>query len=491
MNRTPFHGALAVFLSITILAAATAVAAPSPIPRLAAPPLGVRWFAIFFDGKRTGFARQEIAAAPEGYEITAESSVRMVVLGFSRQATSRERYRVNRDLSLRSFHVEEVLDGTPLTLDGEATPRGVKVTVVSKGKRREKLLKAKGVVYPPAAMNLYPLMRGTAPGKGVKVPMLDVEEVKIKSVAIEVMGVETMPGGESTLHLRNDLYPMVDNDIWVDPAGNTLRESVRDGLVETRGVDEGSALRYLAAAAVARRDALRDFGLVPVTPPLEPATLARLVIGVEGIPAAFPLPAAAKRRDDGTVRFAVAAAEPEAAPADAETVKRYLAPADRLPVEDPAMAARAQEIVGGEKEPAKQALLLARWIAATIEEEAASDTPSPRDTLATRKGDSPARTRLYCTLARAAGIPSRLVSGLVYLPGTGFSFHSWAESAVAGKWLPVDPTFGQAPADVTHVKLVEGEGGETMMALGRLVGRIGIQVLEARSETKKGEPAAR
>ena len=487
MNRNPFHGALAVFLVIVFLVAATAVAAPPPPPRLAAPPLGVRWFAIFFDGKRTGFARQEIAAAPEGYEITAESGVRMVVLGFSRQATSRERYRVNRDLSLRSFHVEEVLDGTPLTLDGEATSGGVKVTVVSEGKRREKLLRAKGAVYPPAAMNLYPLMKGTAPGKRVKVPMLDVEAVKIKSVAMEVMGMETMPGGRSAVHLRNDLYPMVDNDIWVDPAGNTLRESVRDGLVETRGEDEESALRYLAAAAVARRDALRDFSLVPVPPPLaEPSALARLVIGVEGIPAAFPLPGNAQRLADGTVRFTVAAGEPEAAPAGGEALKRFLAPVD-----DPAVAARVREIAGEEKEPARQARLLARWIAATIGEEAAADTPSPLDTLASRKGDSPARARLYCTLAGAAGIPSRLVFGLVYLPGKGFAFHGWAESAVAGKWLPVDPTFGQAPADVTHVKLVEGEGTETMTALGRLVGRIGIQVLEASAEAKNGGSAAR
>lgn len=488
MNRTPLHGAIAVFLCLT---ATAAVAAPPSIPRLTAPPLGVRWFAISLGGERTGFARQEIAASAEGYEITAESAVRMVVLGFSRQATSRERYRVNRDLSLRSFHVDEVLDGTPLTLDGEATPKGVKVTVVAEGKRKEKLLKAKGAVYPPAVMNLYPLMKGTAPGKRITVPMIDVEEVKVKGVAMEVKGMETLPQGESAVHLQNDLYPLVDNDIWVDPAGNTLRESVRDGLVETRAEDEGSALRYLAAAAVARREALRDFSLVPVTPPLaEPAALERLVIGVAGIPASFPLPSTVTRRDDGTALFSVAAGELESAPADDGTTKRYLAPAERLPADAPAMAARAREIVGDEKDPAKQALLLARWVAATIEEEAV-DPPSPLDTLASRRGDSPARARLYCTLARAVGIPTRLVAGLASFPGKGFFFHSWAESAAAGKWLPADPTTGQAPADVTHVKLAEGEEPETMASLGRLVGRIGIQVLDARVKTENGERGAK
>ena len=91
---------------------------------------------------------------------------------------------------------------------------------------------------------------------------------------------------------------------------------------------------------------------------------------------------------------------------------------------------------------------LNRWVAQTIRE-AVTDSQSPLETLESKVGNCQSHARLYTALARAAGIPTRFVSGLVYMPDQGFLYHSWAESFV-GEWLAVDPTFGQLPADATH-----------------------------------------
>lgn len=473
---------LLVIVAITAFSV-NAGARPSPPPPVS-PPQGERWFGIFLGSERTGFAHQTITEKDGGFEITVEGSVKMVVMGFSREATSRERYLVGRDLSLRSLAVEQVIDGTPLGVTGETTSKGVKVVVTAGGTKKEKLLPAKGAVYPPPALNILPILKGTAAGKRLRVQMLDVEAVKVKEVTVTVAGFETLPDGTRALHLRNDLFPLVDNDIWVDTLGNTLRESVRDGLVETVAEDEGRARQFIASAALSRRDLILDFSLVRVDPPLaNPTHLTRLVLAVDGMPAAMPLIQGggqnARRSGDGTVVFSVEPAKAVSSPLSEGERTRFTEPSDRLPADHPDIMTRAREAVGEETVPRKQVEMLVRWVSAAVED-TVTDAPSPLDTLASRKGNCQSHARLYASLARAAEIPTRVVSGLAYLEGKGFLYHSWAESFVDGRWLQVDPTFGQVPVDATHVKLVEGENPDDLAAIAGVVGKIRASVVEAK-----------
>jgi transglutaminase-like putative cysteine protease len=84
---------------------------------------------------------------------------------------------------------------------------------------------------------------------------------------------------------------------------------------------------------------------------------------------------------------------------------------------------------------------------------------------------------LYTALARAAGIPTRMAGGIVYMEGVGFLYHAWAESDVGG-WISVDPTFDQVGVDATHIKLVEGPGWAAIIPLGRVVGRVKATVID-------------
>jgi hypothetical protein len=71
-----------------------------------------------------------------------------------------------------------------------------------------------------------------------------------------------------------------------------------------------------------------------------------------------------------------------------------------------------------------------------------------------------------------------VVNGLVYSEQfQGFLYHSWSESLVGGRWQPVDPTFGQAEADATHIRVVEGESPADVLPLLERVGKVGIRVL--------------
>ena len=481
MNMTRRFAAIVV-ISCRLLVPVAAEA--KSIPPLAAPPLGERWYSISMDDERTGFAHTTISTVPGGYEIASEGSVKMLVLGFSREASSRETYQVNRDLTLKSFAVEQTIDGSSMQLNGEVTAKGVIVKVESAGSTREKTLKTGGVVYPPAVLNLYPLMRGVTPGKKYRLQMLDVEDVKVKDVTITALEMKTLPGGMEAVHLRNDLYP-VDNDIWVDLDGNTIRESVRDGLIVT-SAEEGSITRkFILDAAIAKRDMVLDFSLVRVDRPIEkPLELKKMALEISGFPESVPLLSDGRQKgvrlDDGRVLFTVdsslVVSVAESFDLGSPENRKYLEPTARILSDHSEVVAEKNRILKEEKDPLKAVQILTRWVAATVEESVV-DSQTSLETLRERKGNCQAHARLYAALARAAGIPTRFVSGLVYVAGKGFLYHSWAES-YAGRWLAVDPTFGQIPADATHVKLVEGDSPGEMVALAGIIGRIKGKIVE-------------
>ncbi len=95
--------------------------------------------------------------------------------------------------------------------------------------------------------------------------------------------------------------------------------------------------------------------------------------------------------------------------------------------------------------------------------------------LKTLSGDYLERTVMFATYARAAGLPTRLVGGLVYKDGH-FYFHTWPE-VWFDKWVPVDPTLAQFPADVTHIPLKEGTLKDIVSIVDNLK-NIEIEILE-------------
>ena len=62
---------------------------------------------------------------------------------------------------------------------------------------------------------------------------------------------------------------------------------------------------------------------------------------------------------------------------------------------------------------------------------------------------------LMATLCRAAGIPTRLASGLVNWDGP-FYYHAWVEVWTGYTWLPFDATYLKNQVSAAHVKLAQG-----------------------------------
>jgi transglutaminase-like putative cysteine protease len=145
-----------------------------------------------------------------------------------------------------------------------------------------------------------------------------------------------------------------------------------------------------------------------------------------------------------------------------------------MQTDHPNIRALSANIVQGETNGLRAALRIKDWVYKEIAKEPTVSIPNALEVVQTRKGDCNEHTVLFNALARAAGIPAKTVVGVVYLRGA-FYYHAWSEVWL-GDWVSLDSVLNQFPADVTHIKFLEGEIDRQIDIL-QLIGNLKIEVL--------------
>ncbi|MCY4554696.1 MAG: carboxypeptidase regulatory-like domain-containing protein [Candidatus Poribacteria bacterium] len=135
----------------------------------------------------------------------------------------------------------------------------------------------------------------------------------------------------------------------------------------------------------------------------------------------------------------------------------FLGASAYIQTDAPAIRAKAEEILDGEVNSWRAAEKLCEWVHTAITDKKMSGGfGSSLTALESLSGDCTEHTVLFIALARAAGIPARICSGIAFAKD-GFYYHFWPEVYV-GRWVQMDPTFGQTIADANHIQL----GGSTV-----------------------------
>jgi len=164
-------------------------------------------------------------------------------------------------------------------------------------------------------------------------------------------------------------------------------------------------------------------------------------------------------------------------PCKDQTVSRYLMADDWVLSDNKAVKGTALNMTAVEK---NDAFRLARYLNShlyfTVKTMPLFVLTDSLDILKSHFGDYIERAVMFASFARASGLPTRLIGGFVYRDGY-FYFHTWPE-VWFGKWIPMDPTLAQFPADVTHIPLKEGTLKE-ITSLGESLKSLSIEILEA------------
>ena len=139
----------------------------------------------------------------------------------------------------------------------------------------------------------------------------------------------------------------------------------------------------------------------------------------------------------------------------------YLANNPGLELNDIQLQKLSADTLKGEKNACKAADKLLDWINknVTYKRNAAVDLSSIA-IIKARMGDCKHYALLYTALARSAGIPTRLVTGLAYDHNTlSFLKHSWVESYV-GEWIALDPSTECHLVSAEYIKFFESANPE-------------------------------
>ena len=411
--------------------------------------------------------------------------MRFRFLALDKRIALTARDRVGNDLRLLGFDYDYLLDGNRLILSGQVQDNELAVAVVGAHQRQSQRLPLDGPLYPASVIQLYPVLHGLEVGRRYEYRVFSGETQSVAEVQQDILGYE-----------RSDLFQgaafkvktrMLGQEVttWIAASGKPVLEMSLGGVVISGLESEPSARRYLTSGVVNKTEVLLDFSLIQTSPPIEnPRQVKELVLLLVGVPQEFELPSdglqSCRRASLAEYRCRITSAVGEEGVAHQLphlTEVTYLRSSLAVPSEHSLIQRKATDIAGDYQTRRQQITAVVTWLQENIEQRPV-DSFSALEVLDSRQAECQGHSYLYAAFARALGIPTRVVNGIVYSDHfRGFLYHTWAESLVDGLWLPVDPTFGQIPVDATHIKLVEGERLEALTPLVGLVGRLKARVV--------------
>ncbi|MBL8087478.1 MAG: transglutaminase family protein [Chthonomonas sp.] len=134
-----------------------------------------------------------------------------------------------------------------------------------------------------------------------------------------------------------------------------------------------------------------------------------------------------------------------------------------IPIDDSELTARAKELAKSETDVLKIAENIRRGVYDQMRPNTGIGVlRDAREVLRTSEGLCRDHAILCAALMRSAGVPARLVSGLVYQDGA-FYFHAWVEAWSGSQWIGFDSTRPETPISAGHLKIAQGNVEEAFL----------------------------
>lgn len=295
----------------------------------------------------------------------------------------------------------------------------------------------------------------------------------------------TVGGKEHNTVMLKSKTPMGDMDVWQESDGS---------VIQVKGMMGITMVLMTRAEAIADADGgtAEDFAVLtsaksdkPIPHPREVKTLSAVLTGINGAALITDGRQTASAVEDrpGCANYVIKASRFDERksielPVSTPALHEYLIATPYVDSDTDSVIKQAREIVGENKNAYTDCSSIRAWIYGNLKVK--SDigiTRSGSDVLKSKVGVCRDYAILFASLARGAGIPSKVVSGLIYTDGA-FYYHAWVECYV-GKWIPFDATMPSDFVDATHVKLAEGDA-TSMFSLARVIGSLKVEVKETK-----------
>ena len=159
----------------------------------------------------------------------------------------------------------------------------------------------------------------------------------------------------------------------------------------------------------------------------------------------------------------------------ADSLIPYTLPTPTMQINSPFIAELADSLRGKYQKSCEMVKGFNDYVYRRLQKRNTATFSSALETLNAGFGDCGEHSVLLAALLRSAGIPARVVLGLVYVKSMGgYDYHAWV-MAYTGEWVFADPSHGVFPANYDRVPLVIDDKGEKAIELSRLIGRVKIE----------------
>jgi transglutaminase-like putative cysteine protease len=439
---------------------------------------GAWYYAVYAGGRQVGQLNLSVDTLVDGVRLTEQFVVDVPSGDTTRQLAQGADYFLTRSLRLRNFSRSVFGIGPREQLDGSVgadSMIGLTTTETPFGVAARIRFRVDPEVVTPAMVAYRAALGGhlRAPHQ-FTLALLDLGAGGTRALAVRVGAESTFVVADSAIwdstqarwvtaradsvrawRLDHDA-PGAPTVTWVDAGGAIVRSETAGGVTLVRSAWELVRNNYRRQRRSERSEWRRGIpGMLPLIAldrqPDTTAARAWFVLAADSTGRAAPLPAtlAGGRQMVRGDTLMVSRVTPEdSAPRPAE----YLGPGVDLPATDEEVLQAAHEAARGARSAEDSVRSFTRWVARQIVTDRQDRAPGAAVfTLRTGRGAPDGKARLLAAMARAAGFPARVVSGLAVLPEGDFG-HSWTEVWL-GRWVAADPTFGQFPASAALIRL--------------------------------------
>jgi hypothetical protein len=426
------------------------------------------WMGTYFQGRKVGFTRVQTRWTPEAIEVGSTVFFQVRSESADQSTIIKQETRLSSDFKLLGFSLLQEIAGHRQQIEGRMDGNRLNYRLRSRGFDKEKSMDLPPDALPSSTFLLNLIVNGLEVGQKVTVPLFLESFQMIVDLEYEVLRLESLEYDGKTIKVFaiKQRFGGIETTIWVAEDGSVIKETTNQGFESLKEsaelaqkLDEPLTVSSLITMSLVKPNQPIDrpgrvreiiFHLKPLrTPNLVPQDHRQKILTTESLPNGF-------YRTTLVVKT-----EPEMVtafsnwPKESSQDLKYLEESAEVQFRHPMIGALARELVGDTQNDWQVAQEINRWVYNNLEKELV-DAVTALDALHAKRGECQSHTYLFTALARAAGIPTRIVNGLVYSKEyAGFLYHAWPEVFV-GEWRALDPTFGQDVVDATHIKLTEG-----------------------------------
>ena len=470
---------------------------------------GVSFYTLTMGGRTVGQATSRLDTLPDGFELEDLMSLELPALGQTGIAVARTRVKLSTALVMESFDFS--LDSEVGRFEARGTVGAdttLAVTIRSAGSEQNLSFR---LAQPPVFSSVVPIRvamgEGLEVGSRVRLPVFDPTSLSTRPVEVRVLEHDTLvipdsasldPGSGRWSPAHYDSIPAwriaevfggIQVESWVDEDGRILRASSPLGFSMEKTEYELSRQAQedarLASGATVESDVILSTAVQSDVDLSGVEQYDELRFRLSGVDlSGFQLDGGRQTLRGDTLivrreRWDGLDAGYEL-PYPRMDLRGDLEPEPLIQSDDPRIIERARQLTARRtqwrQDPKQVARQLTTSVYNMLDKSITFSVPNAVQVLETQQGDCNEHTVLYVALARALGLPARTAVGLVYVNGA-FFYHAWPEVWL-GEWVAMDPTFGQVPADASHIRFVIG-GLAQQVEIVRLIGNLRIQVLDA------------